>query len=152
MYLPTNRRNSTATVTVLTWQLMIVFSHAREKAIIEAFKWAAFAPCAKCSVAAIRLIIRSAALGWCRVAAPRDEPLGKHRVPVLALRIEFIRLLSDRAAFGDLARQPVNDGLVKDMKLHIAHRKEGTVASNTCSCYPSSNRRSAAAIALEALL
>jgi hypothetical protein len=33
-------------------------------------------------------------------------------VPVLALRIEFIRRLSDRAAFGDLARQPVNDGLV----------------------------------------
>ena len=45
-------------------------------------------------------------------------------MPILTLHLELSRLLPDRAALGDLARQPVDVGLVKDMKLAIALRKE----------------------------
>jgi hypothetical protein len=67
-----------------------------------------------------RHFVRRTAIGWCRGAAPRDEPLGEHRVPVLALHLgSLIELPSVISPVFS-----VDDGHVKDVKFAIAHRKE----------------------------
>mmetsp|Transcript_27008 Transcript_27008/g.72503 ORF Transcript_27008/g.72503 Transcript_27008/m.72503 type:complete len:267 (+) Transcript_27008:514-1314(+) len=55
---------------------------------------------------------------------PVDEAIGKRRMPILPLHLELLRALPDRAALGNLARQPVDDRLVEDVKLAVAHREE----------------------------